>query len=130
MVKSVFWIGGLGKVLILTPALCLDVGIGVICGVAQGLKIGLYSKNSINEAINFQQAANACQDELPNEILHDQVHELMEEGGKDAVIKAKALLTSGGISKQCIEIFGLVCTKAEEFGALDLIKEACMNLWV
>lgn len=52
----------------------------------------------------------------------------MKEGGTTAVLKAKAVLKSSGVDKKCIEIFGLVCTKAQEFGALDIIKEACVNL--
>ena len=52
----------------------------------------------------------------------------MEEAGKTAVSKEKAVIKSSGVDEKCIEIFGLVCTKAEEFGALDIIKKACANL--
>jgi len=54
----------------------------------------------------------------------------MSEGGKDAVGKAKAVLKSANVDDKCIAIFGLVCSKAQELGAVDIIKEACANLWV
>ena len=46
----------------------------------------------------------------------------MKEGGKAAVSKSQAVMKSTGVNDKCIAIFGLVCTKAEEFGALDIIK--------
>jgi hypothetical protein len=90
------------------------------------------AKNSLNQALALKSAADACKDELPIQLTaeHDKVAQIMEKGGKTAVLKAKAVMKSTGVDEKCIEIFGLVCTKAEEFGALDIIKEACANLWV
>ena len=73
-----------------------------------------------------------CKDDLPVEAIpeRDKIVEYMSEGGQDAIAKAKAAMKSTGVDERCIEIFGIVCAKAQEFGALDIIKEACANLWV
>lgn len=63
--------------------------------------------------------------------LRLRVHLLvMSKGGQNAVVQAKAVLKSAGVDDKCVAIFGLVCSKAQEFNALDILKEACANLWV
>lgn len=111
---------------------CVNLGAGIFCGAAQAVGVEIFTKNSVNEALTFKSAADACKDQLPIKLTtkHDEVSDIMKEGGKSAVSKAKAVMESSGVDKKCIAIFGLVCTKAKEYGALDIIKEACANLWV
>jgi hypothetical protein len=95
-----------------------------------GVKV--FTKDSINEALNFKSAADACRDELPIKVTteYDEVAKIMAGGGKIAIAKAKAIMKATGIDEKCIQIFGLVCTKAQESNALEIIKEACASLWV
>ena len=134
MVKIIYWslLPKVGSFLVKGPKQCLDLGAGILCGAAQAIGVEIFTKNSVNEALALKSAADACKDELPIKLTteHDEVSEIMKEGGKAAVSKAKTVMTSTGVDEKCIEIFGLVCTKAEQFGALDIIKEACANLWV
>lgn len=92
----------------------------------------VFTKPSVDEALALKGAASACSDELPMELTieHDQLAEIMNEGGKNAIAKARAVLKAGGVSDKCIEIFSLVCAKAQESSALNIIKDACANLWV
>jgi len=98
--------------------------------VYQAVGLEVFTKDSVNEALALKSAADACKDELPITITaeHDEVSEIMKEGGKAAVSKAQAVMKSTCVDETCIAIFGLFCTKAEQFGALDIIKEACANL--
>jgi hypothetical protein len=61
---------------------CLNIGAGVICGVAQAVGVEIFTKNSLNEALNLKSAADACKDELPIQLTaeHDKVAQIMEEG--------------------------------------------------
>jgi hypothetical protein len=54
----------------------------------------------------------------------------MNIGGDNSVLKAKAVLESVGVDEKCVVIFGLICFKAESSDALNIIKQACMNLWI
>lgn len=54
----------------------------------------------------------------------------MSEGGKTVVSKAKAVMEGSDVDQKCIAMSGLVYSKAQEFGALDIIKDACANLWL
>jgi hypothetical protein len=114
MVKCGFWlipIRDIGKAIVSAPKVCINLGVGIVCGAAQAVGVEVFTKNSLNDAINLQQAASACRDELPVKLTseHDQV---------------------AGVDEKCVAIFGLVCSKAQELNALDIIKEACYNLWV
>jgi hypothetical protein len=108
------------------------IGAGIVCGLAQALGAELFTQDSVNEALTLKSAADACIDELPIQLTteHDQVAAIMKEGGKAAVAEAQAVMKSSGVDEKCIAIFGLVCSKAEQFGALDILKQACANLWV
>lgn len=133
MVKIVYWslLPKIGSFLAKGSKKCVNLGAGIICGAAQAAAI-LRFKDSVNEALNLKIAADSCRDELPIKLIteHDEVSEIMKEGGKNAVSKAKAIMESSGVDKKCIAIFSLVCTKAEQFGAVDIIKEACAYLWI
>ena len=89
-------------------------------------------ENSTRQQESLKNAAEICKDELPIEAIpqHDKVAEFMTEGGQGAISKAKAVMKSAGVDEKCIEIFGIVCAKAQEFGVLDIVREACANLWV
>lgn len=134
MVRIIYWallpkiVGFVSK----SSAKCVNIGAGFFCGAAQAVGVEIYTKDSINQALNLKSAADACKDELPIDLTteHDQVSEIMAEGGKTAVLKAKAIMRSSGINEKCIEIFSLVCGQAQASGALDIVKEACANLWV
>ena len=132
MVKIVYWsiLPQIRSLLGKTSQQCINLGAGFICGAAQVVGVEIFTKDSLNESLSLKTAAEACSDELPIKLTteHDQVSEIMKDGGKTAVLKAKAVLKSSGVDQKCVEIFGLVCTKAQEFGALDIIKEACANL--
>jgi len=135
MVKCVFWVNpfvSLGKAIIAAPKVCLNIGAGMFCGAVQAIGVEIFTKGSVNQALDLKQAAEACRDELPVKLTseHDQIAEIMTEASKDSVVKAKAVLAGVGIDQKCIAIFGLVCSKAAQFNALDIIKEACANLWV
>ena len=137
MVYPTFWLNPLpkiGKSLLSAPKVCINLGVGIVCGAAQAIGIEIFTKDTLNEAINLKNAADACQNELPVELTltceHDQIASIMSEGGKDAVVKAKAILKLVDVDNKCIAIFGLVFTKAQQLGAADIIKEACANLWV
>jgi len=135
MVKIVYWsslLPKIGSFLAKGSKQCINLGAGIICGAAQAVGVEIFTKDSVNEALNLKSAADACKDELPIKLTteHDEVSEIMKKGGKNAVSKAKAVMESSGVDKKCIAIFGLICAKAEEYGALDIIKEACANLWV
>ena len=107
---------------------CFNIAAGVVCGVG----VQIYTKYTINEAMEYSKAALSCNDQLPLAAgdAHDKVAEIIEEGGKGAVSHAKAILKSSGVSDQCVAIFELVCGKAQSFAAVDVIKEACPNLSV
>lgn len=126
MVKIVYWslLPKIGSFLTRGSKQCINFGAGIFCGAAQAVGIEVFTKDSVNEAFNLKGAADACKDELPIKLTteHDEVAEIMQKGGKTAVSKAKAVMKSSGVDEKCIAIFGLVCTKAEEFGALDIIK--------
>lgn len=135
MVKCVFWanpVGSVAKAILSTPRVVVNICAGMFCGAAQAVGVEIFTKNAANEAIELKQAADACRDELPVRLTsqHDQVAEIMQESGKDAVVKAKAVLETAGVDKKCISIFAIVCSKAQELNALNIIKEACANLWV
>jgi hypothetical protein len=76
--------------------------------------------------------SDLCKDELPIALTyeHDQILEIMNIGGDNSVLKAKAVLESVGVDEKCVVIFGLICFKAESSDALNIIKQACMNLWI
>ena len=135
MVNLTYWLNPLpvlGKTLSSAPKVCINLGVGIVCGAVQALGLEVFTGNSVNEALDLKTAADLCQDELPVQLTseYDQVASIMSEGGKGAVAKAKAVLKSSGVDDKCIAIFGLVCSKAQEVGALEIIKEACANLWV
>ena len=134
MVKIIYWtlLPKIVSLISKSSASCLNIGAGFVCGAAQAVGVEIFTKDSVNEALSLKSAADACKGELPIELTaeHDEVSEIMTEGGKNAVLKAKAIMKSSGVDERCIEIFGLVCTKAQTFDALEIIKEACVNLWV
>lgn len=90
----------------------------------------VFTKGAVNEGLALTTAADGCKDELPLKLRteHEKVSEIMTQGGTTSVLKAKAVMEWSGVDKKCIAIFGLICSKAEEFGALDRVKEACINL--
>ena len=124
MVKCVFLVQpfvSIGKAILSAPRACLNIGAGVFCGAAQAIGVEIFTKKSLDEAINLHQAAQTCRDELPVRFTsdHDQIAEIMQEARKDSVVRAKAVLEAAGVDEKCVAIFGLVCSKAQEFNALD-----------
>ena len=115
MVKIVFWtvLPHVGSFLAKGSKQCINLGVGIICGVAQAVGVEVFTKDSLNEALALKSAADVCKEELPIKLTteHDEVSEIMKEGGKTAVSKAKAVMKSSGVDEKCIEIFGLVSTK-------------------
>jgi hypothetical protein len=134
MVKIIYWtlLPKIVRFFSKSSTKCLNIGAGFVCGAAQVVGVEIFTKDSVNEALSLKSAADACKDELPIKLTteHDEVYEIMREGGTTAVLKAKAVMKSSGVDERCIEIFGLVCTKVQAFNALEIIKEACANLWV
>ena len=112
------------------PKTCINLSVGVFCGAAQAAGLEIFTKNSVNEALNMKGAADACLDELSIKLTseHDEISKIMTAGGKNAIAKAKAIMKSSGVDEKCIQIFGLVYSKAEELGALETIKDACAFL--
>ena len=134
MVKIIYWsiLPGIAGFLAKRSQQCANLGVGIICGAAQAIGVKLYTQSSLDEALNLKSAAEICKDDLPVEIVpeRDKIVEFMTEGGRESISKAKAAMKSAGIDQRCIEIFGIVCAKTQEFGALDIVKEACANLWI
>lgn len=122
----------IGSLLSKSSKQCINLGTGLVCGALQTCGIEVFTKDAINEALNLKTASDACRDELPIQLTseHDQVSEIMKSGSKDSISRAKSIMESTGIDKKCIAIFAIVCTKAQDSGALDIIKDACTNLWV
>ena len=52
----------IGKAIISAPKVCLNIGAGVFCGAAQAIGVEIFTKKSLDEAINLRQAADACGD--------------------------------------------------------------------
>lgn len=131
MVKIVYWslLTKVGSFLTKGSKQCINLGAGILCGAAQAVGVEVFTRASVNEALGLKIAADACKDELPIKLTseHNEVSEIMKEGGEAAVSKAQAVMKSSGVDEKCIAIFGLVCRKAEESGALDIIKQACAN---
>ena len=75
--------------------------------VYQAIGLEVFTKDSVNEALALKSAADACKDELPITITaeHDEVSEIMKEGGKAAVSKAQAVMKSTCVDETCIAIF-------------------------
>jgi hypothetical protein len=81
---------------------CLNICAGIVCGFTQAVGIEIFTKNSLNEALSLKSASDACKDELPIQLAteHDKVAQIMEEGGKTAVLKAKAIMKSTGVNQK------------------------------
>lgn len=111
---------------------CINLAAGLICGAAQVLGAEIFTKTQLDEALAVRTLADTCKDELPVKLTseHDEIAELMNEGGLNAVSKAKGILKTAGVSDKCIEIFGFVCSKAQQSGVLQIIKDACHETWV
>lgn len=82
MVKIVFWTNILPKLagyITEAPKVCINLGVGIICGAAQAVGVEIFTKDSLNEALNLKSAANSCLDELPIKVTteHDEVAEIM-----------------------------------------------------
>jgi hypothetical protein len=134
MIKIIYWtlLPKIVSLLSKGSNKCLNICAGFVCGAAQAAGVEIFTKDSVNEALSLKSAADACKGELPIQLTteHGEVFEIMKEGGATAILKAKSVMKSSGVDEKCIEIFGLVCAKAQAFGALEIIKEACANLWV
>ena len=104
MVKIIYWslVPKIASFVTKGSKQCLNIGAGIISGAAQAFGMEVLDKDSVNEALGLKQAADACKDELPIQLTieHDEVAEIMKEGGKTAVSKAKAVMESSGVDEK------------------------------
>ncbi len=111
----------------------IDFTAGVVAGTFNaltGTKL-LHTTEDVNDALSLKDLADTCSSELP--ITGPDKAELaliMAEKGPGVIEKAKTLLKANGVSKHCVEIFGVVCAQAHKSGAVNIIKEACFSMWV
>jgi large-conductance mechanosensitive channel len=64
MVKIVYWslLPKIGNFLAKGSTRCVNLGVGIICGAAQAVSVEIFTKDSVNEVLDFKIAADSCRD--------------------------------------------------------------------
>lgn len=111
----------------------VDITAGVVCVVCQTLGVPVFTTDTINEAIRMEKLARSCLDQLPLRepaSANQQIKDLMQARGKDAISQSQALMEKYGVEDTCVSAFGVVCAAAHKYGAVDLIAKACAFMYM